>query len=237
MVTVDIVIPVYNEENELSKSVSALHEFLRQNMPSIAWRIVIVDNGSTDRTLYLARELAAHYPEVSYIHLDLKGRGRALRKAWLESTADIVSYMDVDLSTDLSYFPLLIGAIVHEGNDIAIGTRLSALSQTKRSFKREFLSKSYNLLLRAMFSVRFSDAQCGFKALSQRSARDLVPLIQDQFWFFDSELLILAEKKGYRIKEIPIKWEEDPDTRVNVPRTIVAFIKGLIRLRLTRPWT
>jgi len=197
---------------------------------SLPWTIVIADNGSIDRTLAVAQDLAAKYPDVTYTHLPEKGRGRALRKAWLESTADIVSYMDVDLSTDLRAFPKLVAAI-EEGYDVAIGSRLSSQSQTKRSLKRELISRCYNLLIKAMFFTRFSDAQCGFKALSRKAVQELVPLIVNQEWFFDTELLILAEKKGYRIKEIPVEWIEDPDTRVNIRKTVMEDLKGLWRMR------
>ena len=229
MATVDVVIPVYNEEAALPTSVAKLREFLRDNL-SLPWTIVIADNGSIDHTLAVAQELAAQYPDVTYIHLPEKGRGRALRKAWLESTADIVSYMDVDLSTDLKAFPPLVGAIA-DGYDVAIGSRLSSSSATKRSLKREFISRCYNLLIKAMFFTRFSDAQCGFKAMSHKAVQELVPLIVNQEWFFDTELLILAEKKGYRVKEIAVEWLEDPDTRVNIRKTVMEDLKGLWRLR------
>ena len=229
MAHVDVIIPVYNEEVALPPSVAKLRAFLQANL-SLPWTIVIADNGSIDRTLAVAQELAAQYSDVTYIHLPEKGRGRALRRAWLESTADIVSYMDVDLSTDLKAFPPLVTAI-DEGYDVAIGTRLASKSQTERSLKREFISRCYNLLIKAMFSTRFSDAQCGFKALSRKAVQELVPLIVNQEWFFDTELLILAEKKGYRIKEIPVEWLEDPDTRVNIRKTVMEDLKGLWRMR------
>jgi len=182
----------------------------------------------------VAQALSREYPDVVSLHLDEKGRGRALRRAWLDSNADIVSYMDVDLSTDLEAFPKLIQAI-EEGYDIAIGSRLMPGSSIKRSFKRELTSRGYNLLIKAMFRSKFSDAQCGFKALSSKAARELVPLTKDQKWFFDTELLILAEKKGYRTKDVPVAWIEDPDTRVSVSRTAFDDVKGLLRLRFRPP--
>jgi glycosyltransferase involved in cell wall biosynthesis len=229
MDTIDVVIPVYNEEHVLAQSVSTLRLFLEKNLPHHC-TIVIADNASTDRTWEIAQALSQEYPHVAALHLDEKGRGRALRRAWLESAADIVSYMDVDLSTELIAFPKLIQAI-EDGYDIAIGSRLLRDSLVKRSFKRELTSRSYNLIIKAMFRTKFSDAQCGFKALSSRAAREVVPLIKDQEWFFDTELLILAEKKRYRIREIPVAWIEDPDTRVAVAKTAFDDIKGLLRLR------
>ncbi|MBI4301382.1 MAG: glycosyltransferase family 2 protein [Chloroflexi bacterium] len=233
MATVDVVIPVYNEERVLAQSVAQLRDFLKENLPHPC-TIVIADNGSVDGTLDVAKGLAKQYREVTYIHLDQKGRGRALRRAWLESQADIVSYMDVDLSTNLAAFPPLVAAII-EGYDIAIGSRLMKGAQVQRSLKREFISRSYNLLVKVMFSSSVSDAQCGFKALSHQAAQALVPLVKDQAWFFDSELLILAEKKGYRIKEIPVEWVEDADTRVRVVKTAWEDVKGLCRLRVHPP--
>ncbi len=229
MTSIDVVIPVYNEGHVLAQSVATLRGFLRQNLAQ-SWRIVIADNASTDKTWEVAQALCQEHPDVAATHLDEKGRGRALRRAWLESTADIVSYMDVDLSTELTAFPELIGAI-EEGYDIAIGSRLMHGSSVERSSKREFTSRSYNLLIKAMFRTKFSDAQCGFKALSSKAAGELVPVIRDHEWFFDTELLILAQKRGYRTKEIPVAWVEDPDSRVDVLKTALDDIKGLLRLR------
>lgn len=231
-VRVDAVIPVYNEEHVLQGSVETLRAFL-QDRPDFPydWRIVIADNASSDRTLDIARQLADEYPDVRYIHLPQKGRGRALRAAWLASDADVVSYMDVDLSTKLDYYPPLIRAIAEEHYDVATGSRLAAGAQTARSPRRELISRSYNLIVKAMFFTRFSDAQCGFKAVNRRVIEELLPLIEDQAWFFDSELLILAEKLGYRIKDIPVAWDEDPDTRVKIVSTAWEDLRGLARLR------
>ena len=228
-----MVIPVYNEEHVLARSIATLREFLRQNIAQ-RWRVVIVDNGSTDGTWEVAQALSREHPEVIALHLEEKGRGRALRRAWLESTSDIVSYMDVDLSTELAAFPRLIQAI-EEGYDIAIGSRLARGAAVKRSLLREFTSRSYNLLIKVMFRTKFSDAQCGFKALSARAARELVPLIQDQKWFFDTELLLLAHRRGYRIKEVPVTWVEDPDSRVSITKTALDDVKGLLRMRFRPP--
>ena len=229
MLSVDVALPVYNEERVLPQSVQTLREFLLSGFP-YRWELVIVDNASTDSTLAVASGLAESYPDVRYIHLDQKGRGLALRAAWLSSQADIVSYMDVDLSTNLRHFPALVDALT-KGYDVAIGTRLMAASRIKRSLKREVLSRGYNLMVKAMFFTRFSDAQCGFKALTRKAAQALVPLVEDNKWFFDSELLILAEMKGYRIAEIPVEWVEDLDSRVHIVTTALDDVKGLIRVR------
>lgn len=229
--SVDIVIPVYNEERDLPRCVSTLRTFLGQGFP-YPWRILVADNGSTDRTLAIAQELARQSPDqVAVIHLPEKGRGRALKRAWLSSDRDILSYMDVDLSTDLAAFPPLVDAIAREGYHIAIGSRHLPGARVRRSLKREVLSRGYNTLIRLLFWTPFTDAQCGFKAISREAAQVLLPHIKDNAWFFDSELLITAAVRGFRIKEVPVVWVEDPDTRVKVVRTVSQDVAGLLRLR------
>ena len=229
---VDVVIPVLNEERALPVCVDTLLQFLTDSSP-YPFRIIVADNGSTDRTPEIAESLAQeHWPRVAWSRLEIRGRGRALRKAWLESDADILTYMDVDLSTDLAAFAPMVRAIGEEGFDLAVGSRLMKGSNvSKRTLKREITSRSYNVIIKAAFFTRFSDAQCGFKAISSSAAQTLVPRILDQGWFFDSELLILAEKGGYRIKDIPVRWVDDPDTRVRVVKTAIDDLKGLYRLR------
>jgi len=231
--TVDVVIPVYNEERDLPRSIATLQAFLKENCP-YRWRVVIADNASTDRTLEIAQELSQRYPEVTYIHLDQKGRGRALRTAWTSSDADFVSYMDVDLSTNLKAFPPLIDALVKDGYHVAIGSRLKKGAMVTRQWKREIISRIYNLLIKLMFPRRrFSDAQCGFKALSRQAVQKLVPLVKDQAWFFDSELLLRAEQHGYKIFEVPVEWIEDLDSRVKIGKTAWEDVKGLVRVRFS----
>jgi glycosyltransferase involved in cell wall biosynthesis len=228
--SIDIVIPVLNEERALPGTVAILREFLRDAIPNPC-RIVIADNGSDDSTPQVGRDLAEEHPDVAYLRLEQRGRGRALRRAWLGSQADLVSYMDVDLSTDLSAFQPLVQAL-EDGYDLAIGSRLAKESTVQlRSLKREVISRSYNLLIKAMFFTQFSDAQCGFKAMTSTAARALLPHVQDQGWFFDTELLVLAEKRGFRIMDVPVTWTDDPDTRVRVVRTAMDDLKGLLRLR------
>jgi len=228
--SVDVVIPVLNEAHVLEKSVTTVIAYLRSHLP-YRWQIVIVDNGSTDGTQDVAQRLCHRQPEVRFLHLHQRGRGRALRHAWLQGKADIVCYMDVDLSTDLQHLPGLIDAIALEGYDVATGSRLMRQSQTKRSVKREAISRIYNMFVKAVLSTKFSDAQCGFKALSRKAVEAIIPQVEDQSWFFDTELLVLAEKQGYRIKDIPVIWNEDDDTRVKILQTGWEDIKGVFRLR------
>ena len=230
--TLDVVIPVLNEARALADSVNALAAFLSNNLNDYEWAVVVADNGSTDATPSICQSLSEQDSRVRHVRLEQRGRGRALKRAWAESNADIVAYMDVDLSTDLSALPQTIAAGDGEGYDIAIGSRLKRGAQViGRSFKRELISRSYSLIFRAMFLAGFQDAQCGFKAVSRRAADDVAPLVVDNGWFFDTEMLLIAEKNGYRIKEIPVKWTDDPDSRVKIISTAREDIKGLLRLR------
>jgi glycosyltransferase involved in cell wall biosynthesis len=230
----DIVIPVYNEAHVLAGSVGTLRSFLQETNFPYDWRIVVADNASTDATLSLAQDLAAQHPDVEVVHLPQKGRGRALRKAWLESDADAMSYMDVDLSTGLDALLPLARAVLEEGYDVATGSRMMRGSNIERSLKREITSRGFIFLIRVLFLSGLTDTQCGFKAISRQAAQELIPRIKNEEWFFDTELLLLAEKGGYRIKQIPIRWVEDPDSRVNVPKTVAEDLRGLARMRFTR---
>jgi glycosyltransferase involved in cell wall biosynthesis len=229
--TADIVIPVLNEAHVLRKSVETVLEFCRANLP-YRWQVVIVDNGSTDGTQNVAKELVAEHPaQMQFVYLQQRGRGRALRHAWLQSKADVVCYTDVDLSTELVHLRELLDSIVYGGYQVSTGSRLLRESRTVRSFKRELTSRVYNILVKAVLLTRFSDAQCGFKAVSRKAVEEIVPQIEDQSWFFDTELLVLAEKKGYPIKDIPVEWIEDDDSRVKIAQTAWEDIKGILRLR------
>jgi putative flippase GtrA len=226
---VEIVIPVYNEEVDLPASVVRLHEFLDHDFPFTAV-ITIADNASTDRTWEIAQTLAAELPLVRAIHLTAKGRGRALQDVWAASIARVVAYMDVDLSTDLSALLPLIAPLISGHSDVAIGNRLSRTSRVVRGRKREIISRSYNLILRAALGARFSDAQCGFKAMRTECAQALLPYVRDTGWFFDTELLVLSERAGLRIAEVPVDWLDDPDSRVDVVATAMADLRGVVRV-------
>jgi glycosyltransferase involved in cell wall biosynthesis len=229
--TVDLVIPVLNEAHVLERSIVTVRDFLGAELTGCAWRIIVVDNGSVDGTDTVGEALASRFDDVLYVRLTQRGRGRALRYAWMQSRADVCAYMDVDLSTDLAYFPKLVGAIIHDGYDLATGSRLMRESRIKRAPKRDIISRIYNLMVKLVFFTRFSDAQCGFKAVSRRIIDEVVPLVEDESWFFDTELLVLSEKRGYRIKDVPIVWIDDDDSRVKIVRTAWEDIKGLARVR------
>ena len=225
----EIVVPVYNEEAVLERSITRLAEYLTNELPS-TWKITIADNASTDRTPVIAARLSELMPNVAYRRLEVKGRGFALRDAWSASEAKVLAYLDVDLSTDLAALPPLIAPLLSGHSDISIGTRLGQTSRVSRGPKREFISRSYNFLLRRTMQVRFSDAQCGFKAIRADVARRLLPHVEDNCWFFDTELLIIAERSGLRIHEIPVDWVDDPDSRVDIKQTALDDLRGMLRV-------
>jgi len=225
----DIVVPVYNEQATLEASLRRLHRYLTDAVQE-SWRITIADNASTDATPALADALAAELDHVVAVHLPLKGRGRALKEVWGSSPAEVLVYLDEDLSTDLAALPPLVAPLLSGHSDLAIGTRLGRTSRVTRGGKREFISRSYNLLLRRTMAVGFSDAQCGFKAIRRDVARRILPLVEDDGWFFDTELLILAERAGLRIHEIPVDWVDDPHSSVDIVRTAREDLKGMVRV-------
>lgn len=225
----DIVVPVHNEERDLERSVRQLHAHLADELP-YSYRITIADNASTDATPVIAARLADELPAVTVVGLAEKGRGRALRAVWSASDAQVLAYCDVDLSTDLAALLPLVAPLISGHSDLAIGTRLGWGSRVVRGIKREFISRSYNLLLRSMLAARFSDAQCGFKAIRTEVAQRLLPLVKDNDWFFDTELLVLADRSGLRIHEVPVDWVDDPDSRVDIVATAVADLTGIARL-------
>ena len=237
MATVDVLVPVYNEEGDIPRNIPVLCDFLAGPQFSHDWRVTIGDNGSTDGTRDVSLRLTEEYPDrVFYFSASGRGKGRVIKEAWLASDAEIVSFMDVDLSTGLAAFPALIAAITDQGYDLAIASRLAAQSQVRRSPVRRVLTRGYNTIVKTMFSTNFNDAQCGFKASSRDAAHRLLPLVKDVAWFFDTELLILAERLGYRVKEVPVTWTEDERTSVRLLSTVAQDLRGLLRMRLTQPW-
>jgi putative flippase GtrA len=226
---VDIVVPVHNEESDLGPSVRRLDAYLSTEFP-YPYSITIADNASTDGTWAEATTLAAELGRVRAVHLAEKGRGRALKAVWSASAAPVLAYMDVDLSTDLRALLPLVAPLISGHSDLAIGTRLSSASRVVRGPKREFISRSYNLLLKGTLAASFSDAQCGFKAIRADVAERLLPLVEDHNWFFDTELLVLAQRAGLRIHEVPVDWVDDPDSRVNIVQTARQDLAGISRL-------
>jgi putative flippase GtrA len=231
---VEIVVPVFNEEAGLERSIRRLHRSLGASFP-FTWRIVIADNASTDATPAIARALGRELPGVSLLRLERKGRGRALRTAWSASRAEVVAYMDVDLSTDLRALLPLVAPLLSGHSDLAIGSRLARGARVVRGPKREGISRAYNVLLRTALRARFTDAQCGFKAVRADALPGLLADVRDDGWFFDTELLVLAQRRGLRIHEVPVDWVDDPDSRVAIVRTAIEDLRGVARLMATGP--
>src|SRR5579862_2837625 len=226
---VDVVVPVFDEVATLAASVRRLHAYLVGSFP-FSFRVTIADNASDDGTWEAALALAAELPEVRAVRLEAKGRGRALHAVWSESDAMVLAYMDVDLSTSLSALLPLVAPLISGHSEVAIGSRLSRGARVVRGPKREVISRCYNALLHAVLRTRFSDAQCGFKAIRADRARELLPLVEDRGWFFDTELLVLAERTGFRIHDVPVDWVDDPDSRVDIVATALADLRGVVRL-------
>lgn len=227
---IDVVVPVYNEQAILDKNILKLHSFLKNNC-SDKWQITIADNASTDNTLEIADNLAKNKNNIRIVYLDQKGRGRALKKAWGKSNADILCYMDADLATDLEALPSLVNSIKN-GAVVATGNRFHKNSVVGRGIKRTVLSKGYNILAKLIVGTRIPDLQCGFKAISKRAKLELLPKIQDNMWFFDSELLILAEKIGHPVAQVPVKWKDsERSSRVRIVNTAINYVKNLFALR------
>ncbi|HEY2428953.1 MAG TPA: glycosyltransferase [Acidimicrobiales bacterium] len=226
---VEIAVPVHNEERGLEASIRRLHSYLSDRFP-LRWTITIADNASRDQTWGIACRLAQELPGVGAVHLNEKGRGRALRAVWSASNAPVVAYMDVDLSTDLDALLPLVAPLLSGHSDVAIGSRLAPGASVVRGPKREIVSRAYNLVLKATLHNGFSDAQCGFKAVRADVARGLLDLVEDEGWFFDTELLILAEHNGLRIHEVPVDWVDDPDSRVHIASTAGEDLRGIWRM-------
>ncbi|MEV8088669.1 bifunctional glycosyltransferase family 2/GtrA family protein [Streptomyces nigra] len=225
----DVVVPVHNEQADLERSVRQLHAHLRETFP-YPFRITVADNASTDATPAIAARLAEELPETEWLRLAEKGRGRALHTAWSRSEAPVLAYLDVDLSTDLAALLPLVAPLISGHSDIAIGTRLARGSRVVRGPRREVISRCYNALLRSTLAVGFSDAQCGFKAVRRDVAERLLPLVEDSGWFFDTEMLVIAERAGLRIHEVPVDWVDDPDSRVDIWATALADLRGIARI-------
>jgi glycosyltransferase involved in cell wall biosynthesis len=228
-VLIEVVVPVHNEQRVLEASIVRLHRYLTASFP-FAFRITIADNASTDATWLLAKRLAERLPDVRAVHVAEKGRGRALRQVWSASDADVVAYMDVDLSTGLEALLPLVAPLLSGHSDLAIGTRLANGAAVVRGPRRELVSRCYNLLLRTAMRARFTDAQCGFKAGRTEVVRALLADVEDQEWFFDSELLLAAQHHGLRIHEVPVDWVEDTDSRVDLVRTALDDLRGMARV-------
>jgi glycosyltransferase involved in cell wall biosynthesis len=232
MLAVNVVVPVYNGSSLLVRNIRTLHSYL-STQSDYSFQIIIANNGSSDESAEIATHLATQFPHIEAIEIPIKGRGRALKRAWGDCTksCQVLAYMDLDLSTELSDFPKLVGPLLSGDYDLAVGSRLLESSKTIRGIRREVISRTYNLLVKLLFRTKFSDAQCGFKAITAQAAEVLLPLVEDNNWFMDTELLVLAERLNYKIFDFPVCWVENTDSRVRVIETAFQNIRALLRLR------
>ncbi|MGB3683103.1 MAG: glycosyltransferase [Rubrobacteraceae bacterium] len=234
----EVVIPVYNRDKELAENIPVLCDYLEAYSP-YRWSVTIVDSASTDATAAVAEGLAARYGHrITVLQLDGKGRGIALKAAWMTSGADVVSYMDADLLGGLESFLPLIAPLASGYADLAVGSRLLSGATVTRGWRPRLVSQGYNLLLKALFAAGFSDARCGFKAIRGEVARDLVPFVEDDGRLFDTELLLLAEEEGYRIFEVPVDWSQSQTDNLkshpNTDKSLAEELRGLLRVRIGR---
>lgn len=227
---ISLALPVYNEEKVLEKSVLKLYNYFKNNIKT-DWQIIIVNNASTDKTKQIAGLLAEKFLEVKALHLDFKGRGNALKTVWQKYESDIYAYCDIDLATDINALKGLFTSIINGNANISVGSRYIEGAQTKRTIDRLIYSKVYIFLVRLFFPTKIKDFQCGFKAIDKKTALEILPLVKDKEWFFDTELLLIAEKNGFKIKEVPVQWQENPDTKVNFIKTIYDYIRNLIKFK------
>ena len=232
-----LILPIYNEEEQLAESIARLCAYAEKTLADYDWRVIVGDNASTDRSPQIYATLEKENRRLGHVRLEQKGRGRMLKKIWMDESFDVSLYMDVDLSTGLEHIRACVEAIARHGYDLASGSRLrKGAKVVGRSLKREITSRGYIYLIKSLAWSQLSDYQCGFKAISKQAALRLLPLVEDPAWFFDSELLLLAEKSGFKIYEEPVHWTDDPGTTVNVLTTARDDIKGLVRVVRERPW-
>ena len=231
MTQIDLVLPVYNGENYIEKSIRKLHDWIKQN-PDHEYNIVIAINASTDNTLNIAKKLESELPnEIRVMNIPQKGRGVAIRTGWENSNAEICAYMDADLSADLKHITEIIEPIIKNEAQICCGSRKMQDSSVKTTLMRGVLSWLYNLTLRTTLGLKIADSQCGFKSIRTDAAKKIIPLVESNGWFFDSELLVIAQKNGFKIKAVPVKWIDDVQTTVIVPKIVTEFLKGIKRMR------
>lgn len=228
-----IVLPVYNEEKIIEGHALKILNYCQQNLQD-DFQIVIADNASSDATSQIAQRLTQLYPQIKYYHLEQRGKGLAIKSVWRKFEADFYIFMDADLSTDLSALPNLLEVLKTSGADLVAGSRYLKNSQIKRSSGRLIISKIYNLIINILFRCSIHDLANGFKGANRLVVEKILPLTKNEKWFFDSELTLLTHHYGYRVKEIPVAWQEHRTTksRVNIISTSLEYLIELIKLKL-----
>lgn len=228
-----LVIPIYNEEKIIENTVRETIKYLNENT-KYSYILVVADNASTDSSPEIVKNLQKEIPFLEYVRLPKKGRGLALHTVWKDFNAEVVAYMDADLSSPLTSLPNIIDPILNNESDVTFGSRLLPPGQAiNRKGKRELTSQGYNFLLQFILGATFKDAQCGFKAISKEKFNQVEEEIKNQNWFYDTELLLISQYKGLRLKEVPITWVDDPDSSVKVFKTIVENLKEMGRVYFT----
>ncbi|MBI4652910.1 glycosyltransferase [Candidatus Kuenenbacteria bacterium] len=234
---IEFCVPVHNEEKILKNNILKLLNYCHNQNFNFDWKIVLINNGSQDNSEKICQELFNQYSQkIKIENIKQSGKGRALKFYWQKSKADIVIYMDIDLAVSLDNIPNLIEPIVQENYDLIIGSRLLSDSKIKRSFIRELSSQTYNFLSKIILGHYFSDLQCGFKAIKVDVFKKIAPYIQNNKWFFDTELIVFANYFKYKIKEIPIEWQEnrydERKSKVNLVKDSLKFLINLIKLKI-----
>lgn len=232
---VEFCLPIYNEEKIIEKNVLKIVNFCKEKNLPFNWRVIIVNNGSKDNSLAISQKLSADNKQIGYTTILEPGRGQALKKYWLTSNADVVAYMDADLAVSLNNIIDLINPFVNNEADLVIGSRMMPGATIKRSFIRELISQSCNILYRLIIGNNISDTQCGFKAIKTEVFKKIAPYIEDNKWFFDTEIISFTHHLGYKIKEVPVNWEEnrydERKSKVNLLKDSFIHLKNLLRLK------
>lgn len=239
--TILIAFPVYNEDAIINKSIKTLRDFCEKNFSDYNWKIIISDNNSTDRTAEMAKKIEKESNNrVFYQFIRQKGKGLAIRESWKSFDADFYVFMDADLATDLSALPVLIKEL-ENGNDLVIGSRFAKNASVKRSFVRKITSKIFSLITRLMFGLKIKDYPCGFKGVNKNVIKNILPEIKNNQFFFDTELVIRSAKKGLKIKEIPVTWQDrdknKSKSRVSILKVTMEYLRELnkLKIELIRP--
>jgi len=227
--SVSVVLPAYNEAAKIEKTVLITAETLSKIADR--FEIIIAEDGSTDGTDRIASMLSKKYAYVIHLHSDARqGRGKALNRAFKAASGEVLCYIDVDLATDMKYLEKLVRAISVDGYDFATGSRIMPESDAKRPFKREFASRGYNHLVRLFLRSKLYDHQCGFKAFRRKALFEILDVVENQHWFWDTELLVRAQHKGYKVLEFPVYWRHGGSSKVNLVKDVGGMGSEIFRL-------
>lgn len=229
---IEITIPVLNEEETIKEKISEMIDYVVKNLSNRNIKFIIADNGSTDMTEEYSQELIKKYKNLKYIKLPEKGVGLALKASWSSSEADYVGYMDLDIATDLSALKDVV-LEMDKGSEIINGSRLLKKSEViNRTFIREFTSRMFNFLLKVILKVKFTDGMCGFKFFKRKTIQSLINTgIDTKGWFFSTEILVKGYWKGIEIKEIPVKWTDDRNSKVKIISLSLNYLKNIFKLK------